>query len=315
MHPGHRGSTDRFHRRIEVLVSSAIRSECVRIEVVHCPTDSTTRDVIISTIELTEDAHETARSIVDHVVCTLQEEAASLPVGFHAFSVRGFLSGETSDCVRERIRLPGTAPAPVADRLAHADATDILDDERALESKSGLAAHPRETATLAGIIRQQMRHNEAIMATLVKATGSTTEVQARMIQQLGERVVDLTDKLAKNSDLFLDAHRRTRLIEAEARSADMKAEALKVGGTVLAEYLPVALHRITRKYGLAGDAEVDPLLEKVVSSFDEKQLQQLGGLLTPVQQALFAEMWLTVQNRREKREAEKNAGEAQDHKT
>lgn len=301
MNPAHRGSTDRFHRRIEVLVSSAIRAECVRLEVVHCPSDSATREIIISTVELTEDAHETARSIVDHVVLTLQEEASCLPDGFHAFSVRGFASGQTEDCVRERIRLPGTAAAPAADRLARAEASDILEDERALESRSGLA-HPRETATLAGIIRQQMRHNEAIMATLVKSTGASTEIQSRMIAQLGERVVDLTDKLAKNSDLFLDAHRRTRLIEAEARSADMKAEALKVGGTVLAEYLPVALHRITRKYGLAGDAEVDPLLEKVVSSFDEKQIEQLGGLLTPVQQALFAEMWMTVQARREKRE-------------
>jgi hypothetical protein len=309
MHPGKLGSSDRFHRRVEALVSSAVRCDCKQIQVWHCPDGGAVREELISTIELNEEA-PTARTHVDQVVLTIQDEAASLPGGgFHAFSVRG-MNADGLDVVRERIRIPGTAPASASDRLARAEIGEEIDHEAGLERASGLALHPREVATLAGITRQQMRHNEALIAMVVKGFGANAEVSQKLIEQMGMRVLTLTEKLEKQADMYLDSHRRTKLVEAEARASDARGRAIEIGSQVLADYLPVALHRITRKHGLAGDAELDPLMEKMLDSFDEAQLPKLAEILKPQQQALFADVWMTVQARKEARKKEAAAKEA-----
>ena len=309
MNPAKVGSSDRFHRRVEGLVSSAVRSDCKQIQVWHCPEGGAVREELISTIDLNEEA-PTARSHVDQVVLTIQDEAASLPGGgFHAFSVRG-LNSDGLDVVRERIRIPGTAPASASDRLARVEIGEEIDHEAGLERTSGLALHPREVATLAGITRQQMRHNEALIAMVVKGFGANADVSQKLIEQLGMRVLTLTEKLEKQADLYLDSHRRTKLVEAEARASDARGRAIEIGSQVLADYLPVALHRITRKHGLAGDAELDPLMEKMLDSFDEAQLPKLAEILKPQQQALFADVWMTVQSRKEARKKEAAAKEA-----
>lgn len=308
INPSKVGSTDRLHRRIEGLIASAIRMDCDRIEVWHVP-ESGARETLISTIAIAtdDDHHPTPRSLVDAIVLTLQDEASALPGGaWHAFSVRGARSQDGADVVRERVRLVGTSSSTAGRaELAGADAArEGLDEDRALERASDLAMHPREVATLSGVARQQMRHNEALVASVVKGFGGMADQQSRMIEQLSQRVVTLTERLEKQADLFLDASRRSRLIEAEARAEEAKSRAVEIGGEVLKEYLPVALHRISRKYGLAGDAEIDPMLEKLVATFTEDQLPALQEVLKPAQRAIFAEMWITVQQRIEKRKAE-----------
>lgn len=306
INPSKVGSTDRLHRRIEGLIASAIRMDCDRIEVWHVP-ESGARETLVSTIAIAtdDDHHPTPRSLVDAIVLTLQDEASALPGGaWHAFSVRGARSQDGADVVRERVRLVGTSSAGRAELAGVDAAREGLDEDRALERASDLAMHPREVATLSGVARQQMRHNEALVASVVKGFGGMADQQSRMIEQLSQRVVTLTERLEKQADLFLDASRRSRLIEAEARAEEAKSRAVEIGGEVLKEYLPVALHRISRKYGLAGDAEIDPMLEKLVATFTEDQLPALQEVLKPAQRAIFAEMWITVQQRIEKRKAE-----------
>lgn len=303
INPGKLGSSDRFHRRVEALVSSAVRCDCRQIQVWHCPDGGSVRELLISTIELNDESATTPRDLVDQVVLTIQDEAASLPVGFHAFSVRG-LNAEALDVVRERIRITGSAPTSASDRLARAEIGDEIDHEASLERASGMALHPREVATLAGITRQQMRHNEALTAMMIKGFGANAQVSQQIIEQLGMRVLTLTEKLEKQADSYLDSHRKTKLVEAEARASDARGRAIEIGANVVAEYLPVALHRMSRKYGIAGDSELDPMMEKMIDSFDEKQLPKLAEILKPQQQALFAEVWMTVQNRKEAKKKE-----------
>jgi len=311
INPGKIGATDRFHRRVEVLVSSAVRSQCAKVEVWHCADAGAVRDTLISSIELTDD-HDTPRTIVDQVVLVIQEEAATLARGFHAFSVRGVLE-DGSDVVRERIRIRGSdsSPGDESARMARAEIGEEVEHEHALERASGLALHPREVATLAGMTRQQMRHNEALMSMMIKGFAQTGDTSARMIEQLGLRVLTLTEKLERQADTYLDSHRKQKLVEAEARASEMRGRAIELGANTLAEYLPVALHRISRKYGIAGDAELDPMIEKLVGSFDEEQIKRIGPILKPQQQALFAEAWLTVQTRKEEKEKEKKEKEAE----
>lgn len=300
INPAKTGATDRLHRRIESLITAAARTGCTRIEVWHVPEQA--REVQVSTVQLALDEdHPTPRSLVDGIALTIQEEAATLPGRqWHAFSVRGARE-DGADVVRERIRIVGTA-APAA-RAEGEEEMISGSEDLALERASGLAMHPREAANLSGVARQQMRHNEALVASVVKGFGGMAEQQSRMIEQLGTRVITLTERLERQADLFLDAHRKQRLIEAEARAEDAKGRAIEIGAEVVKEYLPVALHRISRKYGLAGDAEIDPLLEKIVASFEPDQLPAIQAALKPAQQAIFAEMYFTVADRLEKRKA------------
>ena len=142
------------------------------------------------------------------------------------------------------------------------------------------------------------------MGSVVKGFGGITDRQARLIDQLSDRVVSLTEKLDKQADAALDVARRTRAIEAEARAEEAKGRAFEVGGEVLKEFLPLALHRISRKYGVAGDVTIDPMMEKMIESFSEEQIAKLAEVFSPLQKAMFAEVWLTVNARREKKAAE-----------
>jgi len=315
INPEKTGATDRLHRRVEGLIASALRFGCDRVDVVHVPDAS--REIVISTLALRlSDEHTTARSLVDAIVLTLQDEASTLPAqdatggrAWYAFSLRGMRSEDAAEVVRERVRLVGTAARPASNaQLATTAAGSAralaASDDHALELESGIAMHPREVATLSGVARQQMRHNEALVSTVVRGFGSVAEQQSKLVEQLSSRVVSLTERLEKQSDLFLDASRRARLVEAEARAEEAKGAAIQVGAEALKEFLPVALHRISRKYGLAGDAELDPMLERLLSTFTEDQLPALAAVLKPAQQAIFAEVWLTVQDRRAKAEAE-----------
>lgn len=309
------GATDRLHRRVEGLIAAALKFGCDRCDVVHLPDTGGAREVVISTLALRlSDEHPTARSIVDAVVLTLQDEASTLPAtdsrgarAWHAFSIRGIRSDDASEVVRERVRLMGTAARPPGEEgaaLAVRERGELREDDHALEQESGIAMHPREVATLSGVARQQMRHNEALVGTVVRGFGSVAEQQSRLVEQLSGRVISLTERLEKQSDLFLDAARRARLVEAEARAEEAKGRAIEVTAEVLKEFLPVALHRISRKYGLAGDAEIDPMIEKLIETFTEDQLPALASVLKPAQQALFAEFWIKVQDRKEQRAKE-----------
>lgn len=309
--PSKLGSTDRLHRRVEGLIASAIRMGCDRIEVFHTPEGG--REALVSTLAIHTDDdgdHTTPRALVDSIVLALQDEAAALAAGsWHPFSIRGVRSTDGADVVRERVRLVGThkraePEAGAALAVGHRDDQELAD-------ASGMAMHPREVATLSGMARQQMRHNEALVGSVVKGFGGITDRQARLIDQLSDRVVSLTEKLDKQADAALDVARRTRAIEAEARAEEAKSRAFEVGGEVLKEFLPAALHRISRKYGVAGDVTIDPMMEKMIESFSEEQVAKLAEVFTPLQKAMFAEVWLTVNQRREaeKEKAEKAAKE------
>jgi hypothetical protein len=233
------------------------------------------------------------------------DEAESLPVGSHAFLLR-VLVEDGRELSRQRFHLPGKIPIVKADPGAVAKDNDTSGPQVRL---SRLGETPADFGTALGLSRQQMRHNEALVALVVRNAESLTKAQEALLDKLGSRVDVLTDKLIGQADLFLNQARQQRVLEAEARRDDAKTEAMKLTAQVIAEWLPVGIHKIARKYGMAGDAELDPMLEKMITSFQPEQLPAIAQALTPIQRAQFAEIWDVVQVRAKKKEAEKKKAE------
>lgn len=250
-------------------------------------------------LPLTED-----RVQIESCVICAQDEAASLEKGInHPFVF--FVSNENgNEIARERIRFPGNRePIVRAMSQGEADQAGIEGDAHGGTWPSKF--HPRETASIYGIARQQMRHTEAMAGLMVKFGSTIAEGNRALVDKLQDRVELLTDKTIKQADAVIGAHSQNRLIEAQARREEVETEALRATAQVLAEWLPLGIHRIARKYGLAGDSELDPMLERIVETFKPDQIDKLKDILEPAQKAIFAEMWMKVADRREKRDKDK----------
>lgn len=168
-------------------------------------------------------------------------------------------------------------------------------------------AGPTSQVTATAILRQQYRHNEALVASHMRSHANTIDKLTGLIGSLSDQLARAQDARFQDAEKSIHVARAQRTMEAEARSEEMRAEALKLTAGTLAEWLPVALHKIARKYGLSGDDSVDPILEKMVQSFTDDQIDKLGGIFTPVQRELFADVWLMVNDRVKARKAKAEA--------
>lgn len=249
------------------------------------------------------------RTQFESLVAAAQDEAASLPKTDAGYPfVFMLLNEEGKEISRERIRFPGGAKAIVKSGTA-SPAEREAQDAVALEHDAPPDSWPsrflpRETASLVGISRQQMRHTEAMAGLVVKLAEKVSDSGARTVEKLQDRVDALTERTFKQADAVLAAQSQNRLLEAQARREEVETEAIRATAQVLAEWIPVGLHRVARKYGIAGDAELDPMLEKMIESFAPSQIEQLQGILNPIQKGMFYDMWMKVSDRRKAKEAE-----------
>lgn len=244
------------------------------------------------------------RTLIETLIACAQDECGALPKGTNYPIVFCVWNANGAEVARERIRFPGNVEVKTTTRpldQEEADAAALEGDEHGKNWPSRM--HPRESASVFGMMRQGMRHTEAMAGLLVKGHETTVKLN----EQLGDRVEKLTTKVIAQADHVIEAQAQNRLSEAQARREDVETEAIRTTAALLAEYLPLGIHRITRKFGLAGDTEVDKLLEKLIEGFDPSQIDQLAGILKPAQKAVFAEMWQLVNGRREKRTKEADA--------
>ncbi len=284
------------HTRVEALWNLARTMKAATITVARVDGRSV-EPLLVQPI--TED-----RVQIENCVICAQDEAAALEKGInHPFLF--YVSNEHgAEIARERIRFPGNRePTTHALSQQGADAAGLTDDAHGKNWPGQY--HPRESASMFGIARQQMRHTEAMAGLVVKLAEKAGEGNRQLVDKLQDRVEALTDKTIKQADAVIGAHSQNRLIEAQARREEVETEAIRATAQVLAEWIPLGLHRVARKYGLAGDSELDPMLERIVETFSSPQIDQLKDILTPPQKAIFAEMWMKVNDRRTKREKEK----------
>jgi hypothetical protein len=171
-------------------------------------------------------------------------------------------------------------------------------------------AKPTAQVMQTAMMRQQYRHNEAMAKALV---GSQAGL-ATVVEKVSGLVGSLSDKLdashnarTKDAESMITVARQQRLLEAEARTEEMKGQAMKSAAETLSEWLPVAFHKIARKYGMSGDDAIDPMIEKMVLSFKVEQLDGLAQVLNPVQMQMFGDLWCTIKDRAEARKKKADA--------
>jgi hypothetical protein len=159
---------------------------------------------------------------------------------------------------------------------------------------------PTESANLAGMLKQQMRHNEAVIKLLVGERGEQQQLMMRQNQQMAtelERTRESHfDLLRRQEETLSQVAERELAIVTVKRSEDRK-DAL--AGRAM-ETLPIVANRISRKLGgpdLMANA-TDPavlMLTSLLKSMDDAQFTQWVALFPdPVQQAQLLELYNTL---------------------
>jgi hypothetical protein len=238
------------------------------------------------------------RPVAERLCEAAAEEAAEQGPGRHAFVFR-VVDEAGHELQRERARFEGgEARAPLAVGPAAALAANLDGDDA--------RGSVRHEASWASLCRQQMRHNEGLISLVVHggeaqlaAAQQVIALQSRIIEQQGAQIERLMAAQITAGEREIELRAQRRLLDAEARREEVEAAAIQTTAGVLAEWLPVGVRAIAKRYGLGGDARVDPMLEQIVSSFTAEQLPALAAAMTPVQRNLFAELWETVQARKE----------------
>lgn len=171
-----------------------------------------------------------------------------------------------------------------------------------LQLPDGALTGGATTAVAMTLLKQQMRHTESMTRIVVELSGKIHEPLIKQTEILGNALEKATQQLTASAAAHVDQIRSTRVLEAEARTEERKAEAWAKTGEQLAKYLPGVLARFSRKFGIvAADEETDPLLERLVMSFKPEQLGRMQEILGPEQIALFAEVWAVMDERKKKR--------------
>ncbi len=295
-----------INARVRHVVATAKARGCVSVQLARVVGRS---EEMISNLPVTDGDEG---QIADRIAESITDELEGL-AGSHAFIVRAVSDGG-SEVARERIRETGRVK-PGA-QIVRAGGTSVelsgAMGEIAGEpySPDGALTGNASTAVLVALVRQQMKHNEAMTAHLVALSARVHDPLVRQVEILGGALTQANSKLLEAAGQHVEMVRQSRVLEAEARAEERKAQAWAATGEQLAKWLPVALARISRAWGMKEDgaAADDPMLEKLVLSFTPDQLAQMQATLRPEQIQLFAEVWANYDEKRTKREAEKKNG-------
>lgn len=166
------------------------------------------------------------------------------------------------------------------------------------------------TAVSIHLLRMQMDFNKQLMKDYRELALGAHAPLLSQNKMLGDALEKANGQLIASAEQHREAIRQSRVLEAEAKAEERKAAAIEKAGEMLAKYLPAALARIGRKFGIvAADEETDPLLEKLVLSFKSSQMGQLQRILEPEQLTLFADVWQAMDARRggKRKKGEKGA--------
>lgn len=242
-------------------------------------------------------------ALIEETQLRIRDDLGALPAGAEAAVYIVTIQAEDGrELARDRLRLR------VEGAIERAGDTGPAPGSRDWEASE--ARTPSSAVMQAAIVRQQYRHNEALAKSVVGAFAGTMEKTTGLIASLADKLEASYAARARDAEQSIAVARAQRTMEAEARAEEMRGEALKLAASTFAEWFPVAVHKIARKYGASGDAAIDPILEKLVLSFKPEQLDGLAQVLTPMQQQILGDLWVTVKDRvdaRAKAKAEADA--------
>lgn len=272
---------------------------------IHRQTERDLELVASSPVNDEELASDLARiALVEETQIRVRDDLASLPQnGEPAVYILTITSEEGRELARDRIRLrTSSAPTDESTALARPGPPPGSVAWEHNEERS-----PTNAVMAAALLRQQYRHNEALAGSVVKSYAGTIQQTTALLGTLSEALDKSIRARLSDAELHISNARQARTMEAEARAEEMRAEAMKLAAGTLAEWLPVGIHKIARKYGMSGDDAIDPLLEKMILSFKPEQLDSLQGILSPLQREMLGDVWCMVNDRVKARDAKKAA--------
>lgn len=293
-----------INARVRHVVATAKARACVSVQLARVVGRA---EEMISSVPL---ANYDEGQLADRIAESITDELEGL-AGSHAFIVRAVGEGG-AEVARERIRETGRVKP--GSQIVRAGGTSV-ELSGAMGEINGGAGEPfgpdgaltgsASTAVLVRLVQQQMKHNEAMTAHLVALSARVHDPLVRQVEILGGALTQANGQLMEAAGQHVEIVRQSRVLEAEARAEERKAQAWAATGEQLAKWLPVALARISRTWGMKEDgaAADDPMLEKLVLSFTPEQLTQMQATLRPEQIQLFAEVWSSYDEKKQKREA------------
>lgn len=254
--------------------------------------------------ELREDFGRIA--IIEETQLRIRDDLGSLPAnGEPVIYLVTVTNDDGRELGRDRIRIRAASPSSEL-----ATSGPALPPPGSKEWEHSDPRTPTAHVMQQAVLRQQYRHNEALAGSVVKSYAPTMEKMTGLIGTLTGALEASYEARARDAEKMISVQRQERTLAAEARAEEMRGEALKLAAGTFAEYFPVAIHKITRKYGLSGDDAIDPILEKLVLSFKPEQLDGLSSVLTPFQLGVLGDLWCTVKDRVEARTKAKAEAEA-----
>lgn len=168
-----------------------------------------------------------------------------------------------------------------------------------------------EPATMAGQLRQQMRHGEGMMRMLVGSIGQIVSTQGQVIAQLAEQAsaANKQQMQAINAYAEVMTAKQEREVELEAMRAKARREEQIFDAA--RGLVPALIGRAQGTQKLTGEGSlIEQQITALIDSLDKDQLMAIAPTLTPLQQSLMFEIIEARNNAKEEKAAKERAASA-----
>lgn len=207
----------------------------------------------------TPTAEEEIESLATRILLRAETDVAGLASGVHQYMIR-CLSAESKTLGRFPFRLKSTGE-------------ESEDDDSFAET---------EPASLAGVCKQMMRHQEAIMRLAVYSQSSVNSTNARTITELRQYISVLEESRRVGLDAERAVQLQTQDHELKLLSENFKQEAIQKGMESLGPFVQFALNALLQKLvsvmgGGVQPGAVDGLTPEetgILSLFDEMSAEE-----------------------------------------
>lgn len=280
-----------LNQRVLSVVVGARRSDAARVELLRVVGKL---EELVCRVGLNETPDDT--QLADRICARITDELDDTH-GRVVFVVR-CVTDSGAEPARERLRCEGRAQPPA--RLARAQAASVVDDDDEGEAQTPTGS----VAVLRAVMSQQYTQNRVLFDHLQQLSMAVPAPLLKTIEILSAANERLMRENLESAQRYASLVRQERMLEAEAQAEARKARAMEWTAEQLGKFLPVAIARISRHFGGAPppDSEQDPLLEKLVLSIRQDQVEKLMGIFEPSQMQIFAEVWQNYDARRKQRE-------------
>ena len=209
------------------------------------------------------------RDIVDTLENAVEEDAAGMG-GIQRYTIESWHDEAETPSTRFTMRVEGHDP----------DLDDIDSDDA-------------EPATRAGILSQQMRHNEVLMKSFVAGIGGAVQALQRTAARSAEQVEKLMEQRLADFTVLEDALSKRHERDMEALEVSTSIERKDKLAEKAMTLLPVLANRLAGKNLLPAPSPRDEMLRALVESLTTEQLNGIMPNLSPDQQIAMYELLLS----------------------